>query len=185
MIDHIGGRAVTRAIAAYWWAFLVSGIAWFIIALVVLRMDISSVATVGLLLGAFFLLGGVEELAIASVSRSWQQLGRAALGVFFIGGAIWSFVQPFNAFWSLASVLGLILVFVGTLNIIESAASHEINHLWWLGLVMGILEVGLGFWVSQQYFPARALLILLWVGFFAMFRGISQIVFAFQLRSAK
>lgn len=185
MIDPFGGPAGRRAIAAYWWAFLLSGIVWFIIALVVLRMDISSVATIGLLLGAFFLLGGVEELAISSASRSWQRLGRAALGVFFIGAAIWSFVLPFNAFWSLASALGLILVLMGTLNVVESAASHEINHLWWLGLVTGILEVGLGFWASQQYFPARALLILLWVGFFAMFRGISQIVFAFQLRSAK
>jgi len=185
VIEDIGTRAVTKAVAPYWWAFLVSGTAWFIIALVVLRLDIRSLATVGLLLGAFFLLGGVEELVIAAISQSWQRFGRALLGIFFVGTAIWSFVQPFNAFWSLAAALGLILVLVGTLNIVESAASYEINNLWWLGLFTGILEVVLGFWVSQQYFPARALLILIWVGFFAMFRGISQIVFAFRLRTAK
>jgi uncharacterized membrane protein HdeD (DUF308 family) len=42
----------------------------------------------------------------------------------------------------------------------------------------------LGFWASQQYYPARAALILLWVGFFALFRGITEIVTAFQVRSA-
>lgn len=45
-----------------------------------------------------------------------------------------------------------------------------------------ILEILLGFWASQQMFPARAAL-LLWVGFFALFRGISEIAVAFELRS--
>jgi len=45
-----------------------------------------------------------------------------------------------------------------------------------------LLELGLGFWAAQQYFPARAVLMLLWVGFYAMFRGISAIVFAFEVR---
>ena len=39
----------------------------------------------------------------------------------------------------------------------------------------GILEILLGFWASQQMFPARAALLLVWVGFFALFRGISEI----------
>jgi uncharacterized membrane protein HdeD (DUF308 family) len=85
----------------------------------------------------------------------------------------------------LASVLGLLLVLMGALYIFESVATHEINHIWWLGLVVGIFDVGLGFWASQQYFPARALLIILWVGIFAMFRGVSQIVLAFQLRTVE
>jgi uncharacterized membrane protein HdeD (DUF308 family) len=48
----------------------------------------------------------------------------------------------------------------------------------------GILEILLGFWASQQMFPARAApLLLLWVGFFALFCGISEIVIAFEIRS--
>jgi uncharacterized membrane protein HdeD (DUF308 family) len=50
--------------------------------------------------------------------------------------------------------------------------------------VADILEILLGFWASQQLFPVRAaLLLLLWVGFFALFRGISEIAIAFELRS--
>ena len=44
--------------------------------------------------------------------------------------------------------------------------TREINDLWWLGLVVGILEILLAFWASQQFFAPRAALILLWVGFF-------------------
>jgi uncharacterized membrane protein HdeD (DUF308 family) len=56
--------------------------------------------------------------------------------------------------------------------------------MWWLGLTAGILEILLGFWASQQFFPARAALILIWVGFMALFRGLSEIILAFQLRHA-
>ena len=57
--------------------------------------------------------------------------------------------------------------------------------MWWLGLVVGILEIFLGFWASQQYRPVQGALLLIWVGFFALFRGISEIVIAFELRRAQ
>jgi uncharacterized membrane protein HdeD (DUF308 family) len=83
----------------------------------------------------------------------------------------------------LAEALGFLLVFKRTLDIIESISTQVVNPVWWLGLVARILELGLGFWAAQQSFPARAALLLLWVGFFALFRGISEIVLAFQVRS--
>ena len=93
---------------------------------------------------------------------------------------IWAFARPFNAFWALASVLGLLLIFKGTLDIVAAVMTREVNGSWWLGLVAGILEIVLGFWASQQEFPARGALLLLWVGFFALFRGISEIVIALR-----
>jgi uncharacterized membrane protein HdeD (DUF308 family) len=63
--------------------------------------------------------------------------------------------------------------------------SREANPLWWLGLTVGILEILLAMWVSQQYYGARIALILIWVGFMAIFRGITEIVMAFELHHAK
>jgi hypothetical protein len=40
------------------------------------------------------------------------------------------------------------------------------------------------FWASQQFFPARAALLIVWVGFLALFRGIFEIVLAFEVRGA-
>ena len=42
-----------------WWVFLVTGFVWLAIAVIVLRFDISSVATIGLLLGAVFLFAAI------------------------------------------------------------------------------------------------------------------------------
>jgi len=38
---------------------------------------------------------------------------------------------------------------------------------------------------SQQFLLARASLLILWVGFMALFRGFSEIVLAFELRSER
>ncbi len=166
-----------------WWIFLIAGIAWLIIAAVVLRMDIRSVTTVGLMLGAVFLFSAIYQFGLAWIQGGGWAVFRIALGVLFIGGAIWSFVSPYDAFWSLAAAFGLLLILNGTFDIVYSAMAEPINPLWWLGLVTGILEVGLGFWASQQYIGARATLLILWVGFYAIFRGISDLVLAFEARS--
>ena len=147
-----------------------------------LRFRISSIATVGVLVGVAFLLAMFNEFLIASVRSSWRW-AHVLVGVLFAVGAVWAFADPINAFWALASVLGLLLIFRGALDVISSLAAREFSGTWWLGLVTGILEILLGFWASQQMFPARAALLLLWVGFFALFRGISEIVIAFELRS--
>jgi uncharacterized membrane protein HdeD (DUF308 family) len=166
-----------------WWTWLVAGAAWFVISVVVLQLNLTSVGAVGVLMGVVFLVSAIEEFFVASVSGGWGW-ARALLGVFFMIGAIWSFADPVGTFVSIADVLGFLLIFKGTLDLIESIASQEVNSVWWLGLLAGLLELGLGFWAAQQYFPARAALVLLLVGFYALFRGISSIVFAFQLRSA-
>ena len=101
----------------------------------------------------------------------------------FVLGALWAFIQPEEAFWALASVLGFLLIFKGSIDIIEAVMTKEFNSLWGLGLAAGIIEVLLGFWASQQYYPARAALIIIWVGFMALFRGIGEIVLAFRIRS--
>jgi uncharacterized membrane protein HdeD (DUF308 family) len=106
------------------------------------------------------------------------------MGVFFLIGSLWAFVRPINAFWALASVLGFLLILKGSLDIVLSTMTREANPLWGLGLTAGIIEVLLGFWASQQLFPARAALILIWVGFMALFRGFSEIIMAFQIRHA-
>jgi uncharacterized membrane protein HdeD (DUF308 family) len=176
------GRAALYRLAGPWWLFLVTGIAWLIISVMVLRFNPASVNTVGVLMGVLFLLGGFNEFLVGSMTHSWRW-AHIVMGVLFLVGAIWAFARPFNAFWALASVLGLLLIFKGTLDIIAAVMTKDVNASWWLGLVTGILELVLGFWASQQDFPARGALLLLWVGFFALFRGISEIVIAFELRS--
>lgn len=175
-------RSAMRRWTDKWWVLVVLGVAWMLVSLLVLRFDTTSLKTVGVLMGFVFLAAGVEEFLIAYVRVGWKW-AHVLLGILFVAGAIWSFAEPVEAFWSLAAVFGLLLFFRGIWDILASTMSRTLNPIWGLGLVTGILEILLGFWASQQLYPARATLVLLWVGFFAMFRGIQAIVLGFEVKS--
>jgi uncharacterized membrane protein HdeD (DUF308 family) len=183
-----GERLVVREAAQYWWVFLVSGIAWLLVAWVVLRGNQTSIAAVGVLLGVVFLLAGINEAGLAALAPGGWKVWHYIVAVIFFLGALWGFIRPVNTFFALASVLGLILVFYGSFEIIQGVASRAVNPYWWVNLITGILLVLLAFWVSgsdRVYALAqRTFLILFWVGLVALFRGFTQIMLAFGVRHA-
>lgn len=122
-----GARAGLWRLAGPWWLMLVTGLAWLIISVMVLRFRLSSITTVGVLIGVVFLLAMFNEFLLASVRAGWRW-AHVLLGVLFAVGAIWAFANPINAFWALASVLGLLLIFEGTLTIISSAAARDVKQ---------------------------------------------------------
>jgi uncharacterized membrane protein HdeD (DUF308 family) len=177
-------RTAVRKATDNWWWFIVAGVIWLLIAVLVLRFEKESLTTVGVLMGVVFLISAFEEFVIAYVRESWRW-AHILLAIAFVAGGIWCFVEPIEAFWALAAVFGLLLILRGSMDIIASTMAKDVNPVWGLGLLTGILEILLGFWASQQYFPARATLVLIWVGFYAIFRGIASIVIGFEVRSGR
>ena len=181
-------RMIVREGARYWSLLLVTGILWLLIAWMVLRLNTTSIATVGVLLGVVFLFAAVNEAGVASLAHGgWKVWHWILAAIFFLGG-LYGFIRPVNTFFALASVLGLILIFYGAFEIVQAIATRAVNPYWWLGLILGILLILLAFWVSgsdRVYALAqRTYLILFWVGFLALFRGFSQIFLAFTVRHA-
>jgi len=175
-------RAAGGEASGTWWLFLITGIAWLLLSVIVLRFNITSIAAVGALLGVVFIAAGANEFMVMALrDMGWKWL-HGILAVIFIIGGVWAFIHPIDAFYELAAILGFLLIFKGTMDVIGSVIQKEISALWWLGLITGVLELLLGFWASQQYFAPRAALILVWVGFFALFHGIGEIVMAFEMR---
>lgn len=170
-----------------WWLFLITGILWVLVSLVVLQFEAKSVATVGVLVGVVLLFAGINEFAIMATNPGWKWL-HAILGVLFIATGIWGMVHPFDLFATLASVLGFVLILKGVMDIMTSAMTKGYNDLWGLQLAVGIIEVLLAFWVSAspaylgENFQKRAILIIIFVGMMALFRGITEIVLSFGLR---
>ena len=181
-------RASVRArlwrLAGPWWMLLLTGIAWLIVSVIVLRFTVTSAATVGVLLGVIFLGAMVNEFLLALVRPHWRW-AHVLMGIVFLAGAIWAFIDPLRTFWTLATVIGLLLILQGAFVLIASIESRIINSAWWLGMVAGILEILIGFWASQQLVRDRAALLIIWVGLLALFRGITEIVLAFELKSAQ
>jgi uncharacterized membrane protein HdeD (DUF308 family) len=174
------------AAARYWWALLITGVAWLVVGWIVLRADVTSLATVGLLLGIVFVGSGVNEAAVAGmVTGGWKVL-HFVLAVLFLLAGLWAFIRPIDTFFALASVLGLILVFYGAFEITRGVASRGETPYWWVSLLNGVLLLLLAAWVStsdpQSLIARRTFLILFWVGFMALVRGFTQIMLGFSLR---
>jgi hypothetical protein len=179
-------RMMVGEAARYWWLFLVSGIIWLLLAWMILRLNATSVAAVGVLLGVMFLIAGINEIGMAGVTHGGWKALHVVMAVLFFLGAFWGFFEPVDTFFALASVLGFLLIVYGAFEITQGIASRRINPFWWANLTAGILLVLLAFWVSGSdrvyALGRRAYLILFWVGFFALFRGFSQIFLAFSVR---
>ena len=182
------GRMLLRESSRYWWVLLLLGIAWLVVAWLVLRANITSLTTVGILLGCLFIVAGISEALFAQVTSGGWKFLHYAIAVIFLLGGLWAFIRPVNTFFALVSVLGLVLIFYGAFEIVRSIASRDENRYWWIGLIAGILLILLAFWVSSSdrvfNLQARTYLILFWVGFMALIRGFTEIVLAFSIRRA-
>jgi uncharacterized membrane protein HdeD (DUF308 family) len=174
-----------RETARWWWVPLAAGVAWFVIAWLVLRANYTSLATVGVLVGVVFLIAAVNEAVLAGFMTGGWKAAHYILAVLFVAGALWAFIRPVETFFALASVLGLILFLQGALYIALGIGLRDVSPYWALQLLSGFLLTALGVWVSVSDrvwdLRARAVFVLLWVGLMALFRGISDIVLAFSM----
>ena len=112
----MGRRTLARALPP-WWLFLITGIAWMVVSLIVLRFDYTSVSSIALLFGFVALAAGVAEIGMVFLAQGWWKVLNAVLAVAFITAAIVAFVHPGNTFAALAAVFSFVLVFAGAFDI--------------------------------------------------------------------
>jgi deazaflavin-dependent oxidoreductase (nitroreductase family) len=161
-----------------WWFFLLTGVAWTWFAFIVLSFNFRTVWAVALFAGFSFLAAGINELVVASSIRSWRW-AHALLAVLSIGAAVVAFVWPAVTFVALAAIIGWLLLFQGTFDVITSLAYRP--ALWGLRLAAGIVEIAVAFWAIG--YPGRSFTLLaVWVAAVALTRGIGQILLAMMIR---
>ena len=174
-----------REAAQWWWLPLVTGIAWLIIGWAVLRADVTSLKTVGVLVGIVFLGVALTETALAWMFHGGWRVLHALVAVLFLLGSFWAFVRPVNTFFALASMLGLLLLLQGISYIAQGIGLRGVSPYWGLSLFSGLLITALGLWVSSSdqvwTLAARSAFILLWVGFMAVFRGVQEVAIGFSM----
>jgi uncharacterized membrane protein HdeD (DUF308 family) len=178
-----GQRTLARALPP-WWLFLVSGVGWTLVALIVLRFDYTSVSAISILFGIVAISAGVLEIGMTVLINGWWKLLHAVLALAFIVAGVVAFVHPGDTFVALAAVMSFFLIFAGTFDIIMSISIRREMEVWWLQLIGGIIELALGFWAAG-YYGRSAVLLVAWVAAFAIIRGVRDIVFAFRVREVQ
>ena len=190
MSDHVaappiaagtGVRAAVREITGRWWMWLVAGIAWGVISLVILQFDSASVTTASVLAGLLFALAAAQNFALTGVPGVTRWVS-ALFGALFAVSAVVCFADPAGTFAGLADMLGFLFLLVGVWWMIRAFLEQPVQPLWWTGLIAGVLMTVLAFWAAGQFFVEKAYVLLVFAGIWALLQGITDITRAFALR---
>jgi uncharacterized membrane protein HdeD (DUF308 family) len=182
--DLQAAREVARGMAGFWWLWLIVGIAWIVASLVILQFDQASITTIGIIVGIMFVSAGFQQLALAAIADSMRWLW-ALFGILFIAAGILCFANPEDTFAGLADILGFLFLMIGVWWTIRAFLEREVNPIWWLGLIAGLMMIVLAFWTGGQFFLDKAYTLLVFAGIWAMLQGVTDIVRAFQVRALR
>lgn len=180
-VFNVAERA--ERVGRYWWLLLLSGVAWIVVAATIFRFDYVSVVAVATLFGILAITIGAAEFALAMMSQHWWRLLHALLGVVFVATGVIAFFTPGDTFVGLAAVISFYLIFAGTWDVVSALAMREVPG-WWIQLISGLLELGLGYWAAGSW-RVSATVLVAFVGAIVFIRGVTQISLAFSIRSVK
>jgi len=173
-------REAIKQLASFWWLWLVFGIIWIVVALVVLQFSNSSYALIGIMIGAMFIGAGVQYMAISTLLPKWRWVW-LLLGALLIIWGVVAIFNPVNTFNAFADILGFVFLLVAFIWIVQAFSERDHNDLWWLGLVGGILMLVIAFIAAGSDVDVKSNLLVLFVGIWALMAGLIDLVRAFQL----
>jgi len=181
-------REDMRSATGNWGWFLAAGIAWILFAFILLSFNYRTVWAIALFFGIAFIMGGLMEFAVAAAAPGWKWL-YVLIGIVSIVAGIIALAWPGQTFLVLSAIAGWLLLFYGIIDIVWAFSTRHLEGLWWMQLISGIIMVLLGFWaISPDTATVStyrgAVLLVVWIGVAALFRGVSDIIVGFRLRSA-
>src|SRR5690349_22615615 len=176
---HDALEEVTSA-TRYWWLMLITGVAWIVIAVIILRFDYNTVAAIATLFGVFCFFAAANELMVGTVSTTGWRILHWLLAVLFVVVGVFAFIRPDDTFVGLAAVMSFYFIFRGSFDIAMAFVGSRAPG-WWVLLIVGLAELALGFWAAGSW-KVSVVVLVSWVAAGALIHGIGQIASAFLIR---
>jgi uncharacterized membrane protein HdeD (DUF308 family) len=166
----------------FWWLLPIIGIAWIVLSVVVLRFDYTTVAAVAVLFGVYCLTAAATQTMIAAVSSSaWWRVVHGLLAALLVVAGVVSFANFGATFDTLTAVISFYFMVRGSFDVVTACAANVITG-WWVLLICGFIELGLGFWAAGSWSASIEVLVV-WVAAAALVHGIGDIALGFQLHN--
>jgi uncharacterized membrane protein HdeD (DUF308 family) len=168
----------------FWWLLLITGAAWIVLSIAILRFDYTTVAAVAVLFGVYCLVAAVKEITIGAVSSStgWR-IAHGLLAALLVVVGVVSLANLGATFVTLAAIISFYFIFRGCFDIAMAFAGSAVAG-WWVLLICGLIELGLGFWAAGSW-NVSVVVLVAWVAAGAMVHGIGEIALGFQIHQGR
>lgn len=180
--SHFFEDAVSKT--RFWWVLLITGAAWMIGSILILRFDYTTVTAIAVLFGVFCLAAALNEGIVGTVSSPWGwRILHWLLAVMLVIAGVLSFANFADTFVTLAAVISFYFVFRGAFDIAMALAGSRLPG-GWVMVIVGLIELGLGFWAAGSW-NVSVVLLVAWVAAGALVHGIGEIVLALQVQGGR
>jgi uncharacterized membrane protein HdeD (DUF308 family) len=175
---------LTKKLSRDSWHFAVRGLLTIVFGIVALIWPGVTQLALVLLFGAFVLTDGITTVATGIATRKYFKRWWALL----LEGLTGIVIAVLTFLWPTITALALVYFIAGwaiLTGIFEIVAAIEFRNLIpdeWVTFLMGLLSILFGILLFAS--PSAGALSIVWaIGFYAIFFGIMEIVFAIRLRS--
>ena len=175
-------REALRDVSRRWYLRILVGVLFLVFGFIVFGYDERSVAVLSIFIGVSFALTGLSWLLIAALVEE-VRVFFLVIGLLALGGSIAAFVWPDETLKILSLMLGWFLLLGGIAQFALAVMQRD-REGWWLGVVFGVLQFGLGAWALGETERSVVLFATL-VGIYCVVKGVFELIAGFELRRLK
>jgi uncharacterized membrane protein HdeD (DUF308 family) len=174
---------VADTLSHNWWLLALRGLVAIIFGLLIFIWPGSSLFTLIMLFGVFALVNGFLSIFLAVRAPK----GYPRFGSLLLGGVCGIFAGILTFIWPGLTALGLLImiaawaIVTGILEIVAAIKLRKEIKREWLWILAGLCSVAFGVLLVLMPGPG-ALVLVLWIGAYALVVGLMLIVLAFKVR---
>ena len=182
--DSVTGGSVAEILRRNWWLLALRGLAAVIFGVLAFAWPGITLLTLIWLFGAFALVNGILSLVLATKApKGYPRFGSLILGgLLGILAGLLTFVMPGITALGLLILIAAWALITGILEIVAAIKLRKTITGEWMLILAGLASVAFGILLILQP-AAGALVMVLWIGAYALVFGILLFVLAFKMRS--
>jgi uncharacterized membrane protein HdeD (DUF308 family) len=172
-------RPAAEALSKQWWMLLFAGIFSVVVGIVILSVN-WTLADLALVVSIFFVVNGAFRAAtppVDNTGRFWN----LAVGILEIFVGISFLAWPGVSLLTLAIFIGAWVFVHGVFDLAGGISSRHDVPFWWLYVIIGVIEVGLGILLLDRPILSLALAIAV-AGVWVLIVGTLEIIVAFEIK---
>jgi len=168
-----------------WWLLALRGLVAVLFGVLAFMWPGATLITLVWLFGAFALVNGILSLVLAAKTKGYPKVGSLIFGgLLGILAGLLAFVMPGITALGLLILIAAWAIVTGIMELVAAVRLRKIINNEWLLVLAGIASVVFGILLLFQ--PAAGALVLIWwIGAWALLSGIVLMILAFRMRNWK